>query len=66
MDYILEDHSEMVRLRIRSRPQEQQRRVIRAPVPWHDAWQEVQEAQSQQLFTTSSVMRSLQELWNTK
>ena len=29
-------------------------------------WQEVQAVQAQQLFTTSSVMRGLQELWHNK
>ena len=66
VDYILQDRSEQTRLRIPAVPVVHRPRVVRAPVPWHDTQCEVQSMQTQQLFTTSSVMRSLQELWHSK
>ena len=66
VDYILQDRSEQERLRISALPVAHCPRVVRAPIPWHDTWCEVQSMQAQQLFTTSSVMRGLQELWHSK
>lgn len=66
VDYILQDRSEQARLRIPAVPLAYRPRVVRAPIPWHNTWREVQAMQAQQLFTTSSVMRGLQELWHHK
>ena len=38
-------------------------RVIRAPVPWHNSYLSIQQAQSVQLFTSNSIMLELQQLW---
>ena len=65
VDYVLKDRSELARLRIPVVPNAYTPRVVRAPIPWHSTWCEVQDMQAQQLFTTSSVMRGLQELWHT-
>ena len=63
VDYILIDTMEMKRLRIESIPRGFPKRVIRAPVPWHDRFQQAREAQVQQLFITNDIMAELQSLW---
>ncbi len=63
VDYILMDSSEMDRLSINSIPHSFRKRVIRAPVPWHDNFSLCREAQTQQLFITNKIMSELQLLW---
>ena len=63
VDYILMDSTEMDRLRIKSIPHSFRKRVIRAPVPWHDNFSLCRETQTQQLFITNKIMSELQLLW---
>lgn len=66
VDYILMDSSEMERLKIGTLPQQLPRKVVRAPVPWHNSFLESRDAQMLQLFITNEIMRDLQILWENK
>ena len=82
VDYILMDTGERKRLRIAAIPHSFPRRyvcelsattilccccrTIRAPLPWHDRFQQVREEQTIQLFITNLVMSKLQNLWDSK
>ncbi len=63
VNYILMDPFEKMRLRIHSIPFTPANKVIRAPVPWHDAFVSAHETQLQQLFISSEVMVQIQLLW---
>ncbi|KAM4632527.1 dynein axonemal heavy chain 3 [Discoglossus pictus] len=66
VDYILKDPEERDRLFIANIPRSFPRRVIRAPVPWHISYTNVQKWNEDHLFTVNPIMLSLQHLWFTE
>ncbi|XP_043945444.1 dynein axonemal heavy chain 3 [Protopterus annectens] len=66
VDYILKDPAERDRLFISSIPLSFPQRVIRAPVPWHDAYREAKRFNENHLFTVNPMMLHLQHLWFTE
>ncbi|XP_053132344.1 dynein axonemal heavy chain 3 isoform X3 [Hemicordylus capensis] len=63
VDYILKDPEERKRLFIHSLPRPFPKRVIRAPVPWHQIYQEARAWNESHLFTVNPMMLTLQEIW---
>lgn len=66
VDYILMDPDERKRLFIHSIPRPFPQRVIRAPVPWHNVYQEVKCWNEKHLFMVNPMMLTLQQLWFTE
>ncbi|XP_062999548.1 dynein axonemal heavy chain 3 [Elgaria multicarinata webbii] len=66
VDYILMDPEERKRLFIYNIPRPFPQRVIRAPVPWHQIYQEVRSWNESHLFTINPMMLTLQHLWFTE
>uniref|UniRef100_A0A7M4FUM3 Dynein axonemal heavy chain 3 n=1 Tax=Crocodylus porosus TaxID=8502 RepID=A0A7M4FUM3_CROPO len=66
VDYILMDPTERKRLFIRSFPRSFPQRVIRAPVPWHNTYQEMKDWNESHLFIVNPMMHTLQHLWFTE
>lgn len=66
VDYILRDSTELKRLKITAIPRVFPKKLIRAPVPWHDSMRLAFDAQTQQLFITNRIMSELQILWQDK
>ncbi len=66
VDYILRDTTELKRLKIVAVPRVFPKKIIRAPVPWHDSMRLAFDAQAQQLFITNRIMSELQTLWQNK
>lgn len=63
VDYILMDPLEKKRLFIQSIPRLFPHRVIRAPVPWHNIYQNVKKWNEEHLHTVNPMMYTLKELW---
>ena len=63
VDYILKDPEEKTRLHITAIPRAFPQRIIRAPVPWHDTYQQMKEFNEMHLFTTNPMMLELQNIW---
>ncbi|KAM5227717.1 LOW QUALITY PROTEIN: dynein axonemal heavy chain 3 [Ctenodactylus gundi] len=66
VDYILIDPMERKRLFIESIPRLYPRRVIRAPVPWHIAYQNAHKWNGEHLHTVNPMILILKELWFTE
>ncbi|XP_025062794.1 dynein heavy chain 3, axonemal [Alligator sinensis] len=66
VDYILMDPAERKRLFIRSIPRSFPQRIIRAPVPWHNTYQEMKDWNESHLFIVNPMMHTLQHLWFTE
>ncbi|XP_078413797.1 dynein axonemal heavy chain 3 [Cetorhinus maximus] len=66
VNYILKDPSERMRLFVASVPRSFPHRVIRAPVPWHNAYCKAKAWNESHLFVINPMMILLQEFWYTK
>ncbi|KAK7493483.1 hypothetical protein BaRGS_00015194 [Batillaria attramentaria] len=63
VNYILKDPAERERVHIAVVPRPFPRRVIRAPVPWHDTFREKKDYIEHHLFITNPIMLLLQNIW---
>uniref|UniRef100_A0A8C6RT96 Dynein axonemal heavy chain 3 n=1 Tax=Nannospalax galili TaxID=1026970 RepID=A0A8C6RT96_NANGA len=63
VDYILMDPMEKQRLFIESIPRLFPHRVIRAPVPWHNIYQNAKRWNEEHLHTVNPMIHNLKELW---
>jgi dynein heavy chain len=63
VDYILMDPMERKRLFIESIPRVFPLRVIRAPVPWHNVYQNAKKWNEEHLHIVNPMMLNLKELW---
>ncbi|XP_014679298.1 PREDICTED: dynein heavy chain 3, axonemal-like [Priapulus caudatus] len=63
VDYILKDPHERVRLKVYASPRTFPLRLVRAPVPWRDAFSNAKQCLSQHLFITNPVMQRLHNLY---
>ncbi|XP_042197106.1 dynein axonemal heavy chain 3 [Callorhinchus milii] len=63
VDYILKDPSERMRLFVCCIPRSFPRRIIRAPVPWHQTYNEAKTWNGYHLFSINPTMLYLQDLW---
>ncbi|GCB71663.1 hypothetical protein scyTo_0001655 [Scyliorhinus torazame] len=66
VNYILKDPSERMRLFVSSVPRPFPQRVIRAPVPWHNAYGKAKAWNESHLFIINPMMTLLQDFWYTK
>ncbi|XP_033740540.1 dynein heavy chain 3, axonemal-like isoform X1 [Pecten maximus] len=63
VDYILKDPTEKDRLHIAWTPKPFQKRIIRAPVPWHSTYSDLKAYNMEHLFITNPIMLELQDIW---
>ena len=63
LDYILLDQEEKERLEMSVRPEAWEPRVIRAPVPWHQAFLQSRQFCRHNLFSLNTVSIKLNDLW---